>query len=72
MSQNKNVTVNAILAAKDADGDREWVRDYILGRHGHSAEAAADNLTDAGHPISATTIKVYRRFTERQEQSVKV
>lgn len=56
--------VDAILESLEAD-ERALLEDALANRR-HTAEALAAILTETGHPVSASTIRTYRRSLQRE------
>ena len=57
-------TIDAIVDAQN-EHDAPIMRRIIAGEFHNDAEGLADQLTSLGHPISATTIKAFRRTLGR-------
>jgi len=55
--------IQAILESLESE-ERALLEDALANGH-HSSEALAAILTETGHPISATTIRAYRRSLQK-------
>lgn len=52
------------LLEEESDETRDDLLD-VLGGKTHTAELVSHMLTEAGHPVSVTTIRTYRRALRR-------
>ena len=58
--------IDKILAA-EPEASRPYLQE-VLGGDSFAAEYVSGVLTDAGHPVSASTIRTYRRSLKRRAQ----